>query len=256
MKTVFFTLMMLSGLAAATQPSQSTPQSSESTATAIAGAAAGAVSGSQSNATGGDSKAISGSTSEGGDAKAYGGESKSVSGSYSGGSESGSESSAQSDNDVNISDTKIHKYPEIPVNAGVTFAAVCQEGSSSTNSRISIALTTDSVICTDLRIADVYYQIMRGYAESCQKANQAAAAKEMHKSFVASQMKGVASYKPAESVDSSACEKANFYESEMRSALARASGAAEKTHGTGILSKWATQIGIPVTVLATLIMVL
>lgn len=248
----------LSGGAYATQtnhgqqvPSPSQAQSAQSTSSsgALAGAAAisGSISGSSST-----SSSNSLGVGEGGSSEA----SSNVGDTSATGGDSTSNSASGSDNTITYSHSDLRKYPDIPVNAGVTFAQVCQEGSSATNSRISIALTTDSVVCTHLRLADAFNTVMAGYAESCRKDADSQVADWRHKTLVASQVKGSVKVDPLVVTPSSSCTKADEFQEMMLHELKQAQSASDKTHGTGIFAKWATQLGIPVSLIAALAMVL
>lgn len=249
---------------------QSTTSSSKSDSTALAGAYSGSLSGSESNssAKGGDSdaRAYSGDSVSGSASIAGGGKASSISGdSYSGAHSGDSISSggdggdgySTSDNQVTVS--SLHegdRYPEIPVNAGVVFASVCQEGSSATNSKISIALTTDSSFCNRLQLADSYRVMFTYYSQACNSDRSSNLAGLRHRQFLATQVKGAVPLTEADYDDvleTENCENAEEYRLRMAGELEKAQKMLDRTSVTGLIAKWSTQLGIPASVLYVLI---
>jgi hypothetical protein len=249
--TAMLTAITSGGMAHATnnpRENNSSPSSDQSQVQGqYQGQTAAAISGSKSSSDS-VSQASSGATSSsssGSSAEAQGGDAS-------------SSLQSESDVDVAVTSNSHRSYPDIPVNAGVTFASVCQEGTSATNSRLSIAITTDSTFCDHLRLADSYHQLMSGYVESCDKAYADHVASTRHQQLVISQYKGAAQLPPSvwDSQNVASCKRADSYEEKMLAELKQAQDYVDRTHGTGIFAKWANQIGIPVSLLSVLLMAL
>lgn len=175
-------------------------------------------------------------------------------------STSSSDSLSKSHNEGNNTSLNQHyegdRYPDIPVNAGVVFASVCQEGSSATNSKISISLVTDSSYCNRLMQADAYFKMFQVYSKQCNADLNSVIAGIRHDRFIASQVKGV---KPLHESDyddppePESCDQAELYRVAVGDELSKAQKMLDRTSFTGMIAKWSAQMGIPASLLYVLI---
>lgn len=149
-----------------------------------------------------------------------------------------------------------NKYPDIPVNAGFTFAGRCQEGSSATNSKLSIALTTDSTFCDRLSLADNYFQMLSYTSKVCLAELKEQDKHRLHAEFIETQTKGQRIIPEYEVPVPESCHEADEYHARLNAQLDKAQGMLDKTEKTGLIAKWSTQLGIPVSLLYVLISVL
>lgn len=225
----------------------------------LSGAVSGALSSAEggkavSNATGGDAL----SSSAGGDARATGGEGGHAFSTSGDSSAQSASDAAGGHSDVGVSSyVEGDRYPEIPVNAGVVFASICQEGSSATNSKVSISLVTDSSFCNRLTLADAYLKMFTYYAAACNEDSRRAQVSDMHTRFVASQVKGVyVSPQPAAPKTVRTCTLAEEYRLNMATQLAEAQSMLDDTKTTGFIAKVAAQLGIPISLAYVLLSVL
>lgn len=221
---------------------QSTASTSKSDSTALAGAYSGS---------------LSGASAQSGDSYAKTGDSNANSGSESSSQSGDSTSGSTAGSDVNIN--SFHegdRYPDIPVNAGVVFASLCQEGSSATNSKISIALVTDSSYCNRLMQADAEFKMFAFYAKQCNADLNSLVASIRHDRLIASQVKGSKPMTESDyddNLDPESCEIAEQYRISTRDELDKAKKLLDRTTFTGLIAKWSAQLGIPASILYVLV---